>query len=58
MPHDVINPLVDRLELMIKQAEDAGRKEDWTAVLLLLKEALATAERLSDASWPEQPAKV
>ena len=57
MARDVIDPLVDCLELMIKQAEDAGRKEDWTSVLLLLKEALATAERLSDASRPELPVK-
>jgi hypothetical protein len=44
---DVIEPLIYRLELLISQAEKAGSNEDWTSVLLVFKEALATAELLN-----------
>ena len=52
---DVIEPLVYRLELLISQAEKAGSNEDWTSVLLVFKEALATAEPLNCTPRPDLP---
>jgi hypothetical protein len=45
--------LVKRLERVIGQAKDAGRKEDWPSVFLLLKEALDTVKQLSEKQAPK-----
>jgi hypothetical protein len=44
--------LVKRLERVIGQAKDAGRKQDWPSVYLLLKEALDTVKKLSEEQPP------
>jgi len=44
--------LVKRLERVLGQAKDAGRKEDWPSVFLLLKEALDTVKQLSEKQAP------
>jgi hypothetical protein len=46
-----VSELVDRLERIISQAT-TGREEDFTAVHLLLKEALDTARQLSEKQPP------
>ena len=46
--HNAMEPLVERLEALTRQAEDAACKKDWSSVQVLMQEALETTKRFNE----------